>query len=316
VIDPVTRAPAAKALGVALVDLDADRCLDLVVANDTVRNHAFRNRCDGTFEEVGTTIGLAYDSTGSARSGMGIDIAEVRDDGAPAVAIGNFANEMAAFFVRQPSGVFADEAIVAGIGAASRQHLTFGVLFFDYDLDGRLDLLTINGHVEDQIAIVQQSQQHAQPAALYWNAGPEAPATFVPVADTGALAEPMVGRGGAYGDIDGDGDLDLLLVPVAGPVRLLRNDAPAARWVRLKVVGTASGHESIGATVEARVGETTRRRLVTPTHGYLSQSDPTLTFALAAGETLTSLKVTWPSGAVQTLSGVPLNQITTVTEPQ
>lgn len=316
VIDPVTKAPAAKALGVALVDLDADRCLDLVVANDTVRNHAFRNRCDGTFEEVGTTLGLAYDSAGSARSGMGIDIAEVRDDGAPAVAIGNFANEMAAFFVRQPSGVFADEAIVAGIGAASRQHLTFGVLFFDYDLDGRLDLLTINGHVEDQIAIVQQSQQHAQPAALYWNAGPEAAATFVPVADTGALATPMVGRGGAYGDIDGDGDLDLLLVPVAGPVRLLRNDAPGARWVRVKVVGTASGHESIGAVVEARVGARTRRRLVTPTHGYLSQSEPALTFGLGEGETLTSLKVTWPSGAVQTLSGVALNQTTTVTEPQ
>ena len=103
VTDPVTRQPAAKSLGVALAHLDDDRCLDLVVANDTVRNFAFRNRCDGSFEEVGTTLGLAYDSYGNARSGMGIDIAEVRDDGAPAVAIGNFANEMAAFFVKQPA---------------------------------------------------------------------------------------------------------------------------------------------------------------------------------------------------------------------
>ncbi|MFN7980075.1 MAG: CRTAC1 family protein [Vicinamibacterales bacterium] len=314
--DPVTKAPAAKSLGVALVDLDDDRCLDLVVANDTVRNYLFKNRCDGTFEETGVTAGLAYDGTGNARSGMGIDTADVGDEGRVAIAVGNFANEMTAFFVRQASGLFVDEAIVSGIGAPSRAHLTFGVLFFDYDLDGRQDLLTINGHVEDQIAVVQPSQQHAQPAALYWNAGPDAPATFVPVADTGALASPLVGRGGAYGDIDGDGDLDLLLVPTAGLVHLLRNDAAPASWVRLKLVGTASGHDGIGAAVELEAGGVLHRRLVTPTHGYLSQSDPSLTFGLGAGAAVTRVRVRWPSGALQTLSGVPANQVTTITEPQ
>jgi hypothetical protein len=314
--DPVTKTPAAKSLGVALVHLDDDRCVDLVVANDTVRNYAFRSRCDGTFEEAGTTLGIAYDGYGNARSGMGIDIADVRDDGAPAVAVGNFANEMTAFFVRQASGQFVDEAIAAGIGAPSRAHLTFGVLFFDYDLDGRLDLLAINGHVEDQIAIVQPSQQHAQPAALYWNAGPDAPATFVPVADTGALATPMVGRGGAYGDIDGDGDLDLLLVPAAGAVRLLRNDQPPGRWIRLRLVGTASGHDAVGAVVEVTSGGVTRRRLVTPTHGYLSQSDPVLTLALPEGAAPPTVTVRWPSGAVQTLSGLAVNRTTTITEAQ
>lgn len=314
--DPVTKAPAAKSLGVALVDLDDDRCLDLVVANDTVRNYLFKNHCDGTFEETGVTAGLAYDGTGNARSGMGIDTADVGDEGRVAIAVGNFANEMTAFFVRQASGLFVDEAIVSGIGAPSRAHLTFGVLFFDYDLDGRQDLLTINGHVEDQIAIVQPSQQHAQPAALYWNAGPDAPATFVPVADRGALASPLVGRGGAYGDIDGDGDLDLLLVPTAGPVHLLRNDAAPASWIRLKLVGTASGHDAIGAAVEVEAGGVVHRRLVTPTHGYLSQSDPSLTFGLGAGATVTRVRVQWPSGALQTLSGVPANQVTTITEAQ
>lgn len=316
VVDPVTRAPAAKSLGVALTHLDADRCLDLIVANDTVRNYAFRNRCDGTFEEVGTTLGLAYDGYGNARSGMGIDVADVRDDNTPVVAIGNFANEMTAFFARQAAGLFADEAIAAGIGAHSRAFLTFGVLFVDYDLDGRQDLVTINGHVEDEIARVQPSQQHAQPAALYWNAGPDAPTTFVPVADLGALATPLVGRGGAYGDIDGDGDLDLLLIGARGPVRLLRNELADARWFRLALVGTISGHDAIGALVEVTSGGRTRRRLVTPTHGYLSQSERTLTFGLLAGETVEGVRVTWPLGAVQTLSSVPLGQTTTITEAQ
>ena len=315
VTDPVTKQPAAKSLGVALVALDDDRCVDLVVANDTVRNFAFRNRCDGTFEEVGTTLGLAYDSYGNARSGMGIDAADVRGDGASAVAIGNFANEMTAFYVQQSgSGQFVDESISAGLGAPSRASLTFGVLFLDYDLDGRLDLLTINGHVEEQIALVQTSQRHAQPATLYWNAGPDAPATFVPVAETGALARPMVGRGGAYGDIDGDGDLDLLLVPVSGSVRLLRNDLPPGRWARIRLVGTASARDAVGARVEVDTGARTAHRLVSPTHGYLSQSESTLTFGFAAGESPAAVRVTWPSGAVQALSGVPLGQTTTITE--
>lgn len=316
VTDPVTKAPAAKSLGVALAHLDGNQCPDLVVANDTVRNFAFRNRCDGTFEEVGTTLGLAYDGYGNARSGMGIDIADVRDDGAPVVAIGNFANEMTAFFARQASGQFVDEAIASGIGAASRAHLTFGVLFVDYDLDGREDLLTVNGHVEDQIALVQKSQTHAQPAGLYWNAGPEAATTFVPVTDTGALATPIVGRGGAYGDIDGDGDLDLLLVPTTGAVRLLRNTVEPRRWFRLRLVGTTSPHDAVGAIVDVTSGGRTRRRIVSPTHGYLSQSDPALTFGLAEGETPETIRVTWPRGAVQTLSGVPLGQTTTITEAQ
>lgn len=316
VTDPVTKAPAAKSLGVALTHLDGNQCPDLVVANDTVRNFAFRNRCDGTFEEVGTTLGLAYDGYGNARSGMGIDIADVRDDGAPVIAIANFANEMTAFFARQASGQYVDEAIASGIGAASRAHLTFGVLFVDYDLDGRDDLLTVNGHVEDQIALVQKSQTHAQPAGLYWNAGPEAATTFVPVTDTGALATPIVGRGGAYGDIDGDGDLDLLLVPTTGPVRLLRNGVEPRRWFRLRLVGTTSPHDAVGAIVDVTSGGRTRRRVVSATHGYLSQSDPALTFGLGEGETPETIRVTWPRGAVQTLSGVPLGQTTTITEAQ
>ena len=207
-----------------------------------------------------------------------------------------------------------DEAIPAGIGAPSRAALTFGLFFFDYDLDGRLDLLTINGHVEDQISLVQASQQHAQAPQLFWNAGPEAAATFALVGDAGGLAPPMVGRGGAYGDIDGDGDLDVLLVPSAGGIRLLRNDTPAARWLRFELVGVASNRDAVGTQVELTTSAGRRRRLVSPTHGYLSQSEPIVTFGLAPGETPTSLRVQWPMGSVQTLTGLAINQLTTITE--
>src|SRR5262249_436314 len=172
VLNRATGKPIAKWLGVMPVDVNGDGWIDLVVTNDTVRNFLFLNQRDGTFKEVGAESGIAYDVNGNARGAMGIDAAYYRNDQDLAINIGNFANEMSALYVRSGASIrFEDQAIVEGIGPATRLALTFGVLFFDYDLDGRLDLFHVNGHIEDQINKVQSSQHYAQPMKLFWNCG-------------------------------------------------------------------------------------------------------------------------------------------------
>jgi len=316
--NPATGVPMGKSLGVVAVDLDRDGWPDLVVSNDTVQNFVFHNRQDGTFEEIGAKAGIAFDSYGNSRSAMGIDAADFRNDGSLGIAIGNFANEMTALYVSQQAPLqFADEAIVAGIGPASRGALTFGVLFFDYDLDGRLDLLTANGHIEDEINKVQASQQYAQSPRLFWNTGGIGRPTLVPVTirSSADLARPMVARGAAVADIDGDGDQDLVLTAVKGPPRLLRNDQQSGHhWLRVTLRGTRSNRDAIGSVVEVRVGGTTMRQTVMPTRGYLSQSERTLTFGLGDRTRVDGVTVRWPDGSVQELRGVAIDTVTTIVE--
>ena len=251
VVNPDTGEPVAKSLGLALADIDGDGRVDILLANDTVRNFLFLNRGDWSFEEVGAEAGIAYDAAGNATGAMGVDVADVRDDGHLAFAVGNFANEMASFFVAQNEPVqFADEAMIEGIGSPTRLRLGFGAFFFDADLDGRLDLLFANGHIEDAIAQVQNSQSHRQPAQLFWNTGGGGGPTFAPVSDAllGDLPQPMVGRGAAYADIDGDGDLDVVLTANGGPARLLRNDQATGTPL---AAGPARGRTSPTATPSA-----------------------------------------------------------------
>lgn len=319
--NPNTGVPAAKSLGIAPVDLDADGWIDLVVANDTVQNFLFHNRKDGTFEERGMSCGIALDNSGNARGAMGIDAGYFRNDDTLGLAIGNFANEMTALYCSQKHSLqFSDDAIAIGIGPPSRIWLKFGVFFADLDLDGRLDLLAANGHLESDINKVQQSQQYAQPPQIYWNCGVEAKPEFLPVpADqTGPdFSKPLVGRGAAYADIDGDGDLDVLLTATGGAPRLLRNDQSSGHhWVRVKLVGKKSNRDAIGAVVELKAAGVTQRRIIMPTRSYLSQVELPATFGLGPIKEIESLTIRWPDGTTQEAKDVKIDETTTVEQKE
>ena len=300
-----TGEPLAKTLGIAPVDVDADGWIDLIVANDTVQNLLFHNQKDGTFKEIAGRTGIGFDSFGAARGAMGIDAARYRGDDSLGVVIGNFANEMTALYVTQPGKniLFTDEALTEGIGDSSRLFLKFGVFFFDYDLDGWQDILSVNGHLDEQIGKVMKGQQYRQPAQLFWNSGAAKGAVFTPVPAEKSgpnIFQPIVGRGSAYADIDSDGDQDVVFTQTGGKPVLLRNDqALKNNWFRLQLAGTKSNHDSIGAWVHAVAGGRHLWRQVMPTRSYLSQSELPVTIGLGKQTSVELLEVKWPDGSVQ-----------------
>ncbi len=307
--NPATGEPMGKALALSPIDLDGDGFLDVVVANDTVQNFLFHNQGDGTFEEIGAFAGVGFDVHGSATGAMGIDAAHYRNDGSLAVGIANFANEMTSLLISQDDPLlFVDEAPGEGIGSPSRQKLSFGLFFFDYDLDGWLDLLQANGHLEEAINQIQASQHYEQPVQLFWNAGADALSCYleVPAEKSGDLSRPLVGRGAAYADIDADGDLDLVLTQPGRRAVLLRNDQQLGHgWVRLKLEGTGENRDAIGAWVELRAGGMVQRRQVMPTRSYLSQVELPLTFGLGEAAAVESVQIRWPDGTLQQLREPP-----------
>ena len=315
--DPVSGLPVGKGLGIIALDYDRDGWLDLAVANDTARNFLFRNLGNGNFEEIGGFEGVAYDRKGKATGGMGIDAAHYRNDQDVGIVIGNFANEMSSLFVTvDGKPPFADEAVTEGLGPASRLALTFGVLFLDYDLDGRLDLLQANGHLEHEINRVQASQHYAQPAQLFWNCGENCPAHFVPVKDPGDLSRPMVGRAATYADIDNDGDLDVLISQNGRRAVLFRNDQQLGHhWLRLRLVGKAANRNAIGARVELSAGGITQTRDVLPTRSFLSQVELPVTFGLGENDSIDALRISWPDGTSQSLTAVEIDTTTTIIQP-
>ena len=285
-----------KSLGVAVTDFNDDGWPDLVVANDTQRNFLYRNQGDGSFVDIAVRAGVAFDEAGRARAGMGVDVADLTGKGGWAIAIGNFAHEPLSLFARIGEDLFQDRAGAALLSRPTLIPLTFGVVFADFDLDGVLDIVAANGHIEPGIAAVRREQTFAQPPQLFLG---DRSGAFVDVSElVGAdFREPLVGRGVATADIDGDGDLDLLLTANGGAPRLLRNDLDGASGIGVRLVGAAPNRSGLGALVTVYAAGRTQRRFVATGSSYLSQSSLVpLSFGLGDAGGADSVVVRWPAG--------------------
>jgi len=284
------------------------------VANDTQPNKLYRNRRNGTFEEVGAAAGIAFNEAGVARAGMGIDAADYDGSGRASIIIGNFANEMMALYTSEENGLFIDEAPRSAVGRSSLLTLTFGCFFFDYDLDGLPDIFAANGHVSDDVEKVQTRVKYAQPPHLFRNLGgrrfEEATARSGP-----ALQEKLVARGAAYADYDLDGDLDVLVTTNNGPARLFRNDGGRNHAVRIDLRGVASNRSAVGARVAVTLADGARRwQMVKTGSSYLSQSDLPLTFGLGPSGAVQAIEITWPNGRVERIAGRAVDETIVVEE--
>jgi hypothetical protein len=290
---------SSKSLGVAMLDTDQDGWIDLFVANDTEPNKLYRNRRDGTFEDTAIKAGVAFSEDGKARAGMGVDVGDYDNSGLPGLAVTNFDNEMMGFYRATRSGLYVDQAPRSDVGRSSRRSLGFGCFFFDADLDGLLDLLVVNGHIDESVRNLGQDAHYAQAPHLFLNNGK---AGFHDVASRlgGGFATPKVGRGAAFGDFDNDGDLDVLITTNGGPALLYRNDLPAGnRGVRFRLIGTKSNRDGIGAVVRVTCGGETGSRMVKSGSSYLSQSELPVTFGVGRRDFVDRAVIWWPSGRIE-----------------
>jgi hypothetical protein len=309
--------PTSKSLGVAMLDYDNDGWIDLFVSNDTQRNKLYHNNHDGTFTESGEVVGVAYGDNGGTRAGMGTDAGDYDHSGRQSLVVGNFTNEGTTLYHDDGTGVLSDQSLSSGLSAPSLNILTFASFFFDYDLDGALDIFDLNGHVADDISVLRPTLKYEEPPLLFRNIGK---GKFQDVATKmgPALRKPVVGRGAAYTDFDNDGDLDLVVTSNNGPARLLRNDGGNQNdMLRIKTIGTRSNRDGIGAKITVVTNKGLRQfAMVKSGSSYLSQSELPVTFGLGKpeGGKIVKIDIRWPSGSKQSIADVQPNQFITVQE--
>ncbi len=306
--------PNSKSLGIGVLDYNGDGWPDLFVANDTQPNKLYRNNKNGTFTDEAMEAGVAFSEEGTARGAMGVDAADYDRSGRPHLLVGNFSNEMLALYHNEGNGIFVDEAPASTVGQASLLTLTFGAFFFDYDLDGLLDILAANGHLEEEINKVQPRITYKQAPLLFRNRG-KGKFESVAAAMGPEFSRPIVARGAAYGDLDRDGDLDVVFTTNHGPAYLFRNDGGNRnRWLRVKPVGARSNRDGLGAVVRVTSASGKQWTMVRTGSSYCSQSETAPTFGLGQDKVVQALEIEWPSGVKQRFTNLPANQIVTVDE--
>jgi hypothetical protein len=307
--------PSSKSLGVAVLDANQDGWPDILMSNDTQPNKLYINNGNGTFSEKAVQAGIAYSEEGIARAGMGVDAGDYDRSGYPSVIITNFSNQMLGLYHNERNGLFVDEAPQSDVGRASLLTLGFGCFFFDYDLDGWLDIYVANGHIEDAIERVQPRVRYAEPAHLFHNLG-NGKFEEVSASVGSSFAAPRVARGAAYGDINNDGAPDLLVATNGGPAALFRNAGTKNHSLRIKLTGTKSNRDGIGAVVRVRAGSDAQSQMLRSGSSYLSSSELILTFGLGSHSLADFIEVRWPSGQSDQLKNVAADQIVTVKEGQ
>ena len=305
--------PTSKSLGVAILDYNGDGWPDILLANDTQPNKLYLNQQNGTFEEKAVAAGIAFSEDGVARAGMGADAGDYDRSGHPSLIITNFANQMISLYHNEGNGLFVDEAPRSEVGRNTLVTLGFGCFFFDYDNDGWLDIFVADGHIENEIERVQKRVSYAEPPHLFRNLG-GGKFQEVTAQVGGAFASPKVARGAAYADIDNDGALDVLVTTNGGGAWLFHNEGGTNHSLRVKLLGTKSNRDGIGAVVRVTSGSAKQWQMLRSGSSYLSQSELVLTFGLGEAAKADTVEVQWPSGQVDTLSGVAGDQTVTLKE--
>jgi hypothetical protein len=307
--------PTSKSLGITILDANQDGWPDIFVSNDTEPNKLYMNNRNGAFAEKAVMAGVGFSETGIARAGMGTDSADYDRSGYPSILITNFSNQMLALYHNERNGLFVDQAPNSEIGHASLLTLGFGCFFFDYDNDGWPDIFVANGHIDPDIEKVQRQVRYAERPLLFRNLG-GGKFSNVTSALGAAFDSPRVARGAAYGDAFNDGNLDILISTNSGPAYLFRNEGGTNRSLRVKLVGTKSNRDGIGAVVKVTSGGSTESEVLKSGSSYLSSSELVLTFGLAQNAKATAVEIRWPSGREDRLQNISAGQTITIKEGQ
>jgi hypothetical protein len=298
---------SGKTLGCAETDFNYDGWPDIIVANDTERDLLYENNGDGTFTEKGLMSGIAFDEAGRAAAGMGVEAGVVDTTGRVSIFVGNFSNEMVSFYRYLGDGIFEPRSALSKIGHATLLRLTFGLVLFDVDLDTDLDLLAANGHIQPSVDDIHDGITYREQSQLFVNDGTGSFAEVGP-AIGGPFADSLVCRAAAFGDIDRDGDVDVLMTENGGPVHLWRNDTKGNNFLRVRVRGVTSNRDGVGAQLTAYLCYLRMYRRVRTGGSYLTNSEKMVTFGLGKRTTLDSLSIIWPSGKRDSFENILANR--------